>query len=436
MSSFAIRNLPWREQVSAYLPVQLKLLLQGASARDLVNKANASILLYDNKLTHLESRKVVDLACIDADSIAAAGEQLLGNLSAEQQKELAVILLLPSKYFVATTTQMPGIAKDNLAAALRIQSDTILPSFEKPISLAINPDSADQSDEHLALWIAETTLSDLFNAFEAKGIFLAAIKPRLLNVASANGAERPIEIMDIDSSSETFAVVEGGIVKQWLHIHKQDLEQEIFRKQWQESIECDVDYEKVELRDVVDYFPLKDSQSNQDYCFFPKAALNAARKSEKGKRYLVAAAAAVAMLFISTIPFIIQSLEFRSLSATLEEQRQIAIDARQDQAAVVSFENEWGLINDFPTQNIREAMFTLQNILRPDSLSSFELSDGLIKIQGVSSEPQAILQRLEQDPMFTEVIFSRATNNSRYYIDLRLSTVNFEAYMVRYFPDE
>jgi hypothetical protein len=38
--------------------------------------------------------------------------------------------------------------------------------------------------------------------------------------------------------------------------------------------------------------------------------------------------------------------------------------------------------------------------------------------------------------MFTEVVFSRATSNTRYYIDLRLATVNFEAYMVRYFPDE
>jgi hypothetical protein len=80
-------------------------------------------------------------------------------------------------------------------------------------------------------------------------------------------------------------------------------------------------------------------------------------------------------------------------------------------------------------------MFTLQNILQPDQLASFELSEGVIKIQGTSAEPQAILQRLEQDPMFTEVVFSRATNNSRYYIDLRLSTVNFEGYMARYFPD-
>ena len=67
---------------------------------------------------------------------------------------------------------------------------------------------------------------------------------------------------------------------------------------------------------------------------------------------------------------------------------------------------------------------------------AIEISEGLVKIQGTSSDPQAILQRLEQDPLFTEVIFSRATNNTRYYIDLRLSPVNFEAYMVRHFPDD
>jgi hypothetical protein len=101
----------------------------------------------------------------------------------------------------------------------------------------------------------------------------------------------------------------------------------------------------------------------------------------------------------------------------------------------VNFENEWGLITDFPLQEIQLAMFTLQNILQSDQLASLELAEGVIKIQGTSSDPQAILQRLEQDPMFTEVVFSRATNNSRYYIDLRLSTVNFAGYMVRYFPD-
>jgi hypothetical protein len=111
------------------------------------------------------------------------------------------------------------------------------------------------------------------------------------------------------------------------------------------------------------------------------------------------------------------------------------LNARQDQQTVVDFENQWGPLNDFPDQVVNEALFALQNLLSPERLSSLEISEGLIKLQGSSADPQAILQKLEQDPLFTEVLFSRATSNTRYYIDLRLSPVNFEAYMIRYFPD-
>lgn len=151
---------------------------------------------------------------------------------------------------------------------------------------------------------------------------------------------------------------------------------------------------------------------------------------------MVAAAAVAAALFLSSIPFLVQSIQFRSLAATLEAQRELSFEARQDQAIVVSFENELGPINDFPDQRVREAMFNLQNALSPNRLSSLEITDGSINIQGTSAEPQAILQQLEQDPMFTEVAFSRATNNDRYNIGLRLSTVNFDAYLVRYFPEQ
>ena len=139
---------------------------------------------------------------------------------------------------------------------------------------------------------------------------------------------------------------------------------------------------------------------------------------------------------LSVIPFVGQSIERTSLIASLEAQRDLSSGARQDQLVVINFENEWGPINDFPVQQIRASMFTLQSVLSPDRLSSLEISEGLFRIQGISQDPQALLERLEQDPMFAEVTFARATNNNRHYIDLRLSTVNFEAYMVRYFPDE
>ena len=435
MPNIAIDSAEWRERLAAYLPAQLRTLIQGASGRDLIKKIDTTFLLHDDTIVHLESKKFCQLTSIDASTVAAGCAQLLDSLSAEQRKECAALLLLPANYFVATRTAMPGVAKDNLVAALKIQADSILPSFDSSLALAINAQSAVEGDEHLALWIAEATISEFFTAFEEQEIFLAAIKPRFLNGDPENTSNLRTRILDTDSQTQTYAEVEGNVLKSLLHVRKQDLEQEIFQRQWQESLLEDVDAVTVELNEVSDYYSRTDVEANQDYCFFPYGALNATRRTAQGKQYIAAAAAVVVMLFVAAIPFIAQSLEFRSLAATLQIQRDLASGARQDQAAVVSFENEWGLISDFPEQRIGEAMFTLQNILRPDTLTSLEVSDGLIKIQGNSNEPQAILQRLEQDPMFTEVVFSRATNNTRYYIDLRLSTVNFEGYMIRYFPD-
>ena len=442
MPSFAFDYSQWREQLTAYLPPQVRTLIKGASGRDLVKKIETSFLLFDNKIVHLETRDAVEIKSTDALSIAAACAELLTTLSAEQRKECAALLLLPANFFVATTTTMPGVAKENLVSALKLQADSILPSLEEPLSLAINPLSATLGDEHLALWMLETTLTDLFDAFEAKDIFLAAVKPRFMNGSGETSSEAHdknganIRILDVDDTTETCVVIEDSILKSLLHVRKQDLQQEVFQQQWQETLAQDSSENVIELVEVSNYFSRLDAQANQEYCFFPYGALNATQRTAQGKQTLAAAAAVVGVLLIAAAPFILQSVEFRSLAGTLEIQREMASDAQQDQAAVVSFENEWGLINDFPEQRLREAMFTLQNILRPDTLTSMEVSEGLIKIQGSSNEPQAILQRLEQDPMFTEVVFSRATNNQRYYIDLRISTVNFEGYMVRYFPDE
>ncbi len=433
MSSFPVSNPQWRDQLLAYLPWPVRTLLQGASGRDLIKKIEATVLLRDGKLFDLESRKSLPLPQgNDAEALAKACRALLG----EELKEQAVMLLLPASEFVATTVHIPGISKESLIPALKIQANSILPSFEEPLSLAINPKSAEYNDEHIALWISEKRQSELFAAFAEQGVFLAAIKPRLLNLGSIDEGALS-RIVDDDATSVTCAVLNSGVLQKWLQLNKRDLEQDYFQQQWQKASASDASNAKrIELNSEQDYFDLTDKNSGQDYCFFPCGALDATRRAEKGKRYIAAVAAAIALLFIAAIPFIAQSLEFRSLAASLEAQRQMSSTARDDQAAVVSFENQWGLINDFPEQRIRDAMFTLQNLLSPDVLTSLEVSEGLIKIQGTSAEPQAILQRLEQDPMFTEVIFSRATNNSRYYIDLRLSTVNFEGYMVRYFPDE
>ena len=55
MPSFAFDYSQWREQLTAYLPPQVRTLIKGASGRDLVKKIETSFLLYDNKIVHLET---------------------------------------------------------------------------------------------------------------------------------------------------------------------------------------------------------------------------------------------------------------------------------------------------------------------------------------------------------------------------------------------
>ena len=83
-------------------------------------------------------------------------------------------------------------------------------------------------------------------------------------------------------------------------------------------------------------------------------------------------------MLLSATPFILQAFELLSFTARLDIQREMSAQPRQDQAIVVNFENEWGAINDFPDQGVREAMFSLQGVLSPERLSSLEISDGLI----------------------------------------------------------
>jgi len=429
----------WRERFVASLPVALRAVLEGSSRRELLKKSDTTLLVFNNRVIDLETGDSKEFPetgdKIDLQRLALASRSLLDQAQKAQkaQKESSIILLLPPAEFISTTLSMPGVSRDNLVSALKLQIDTLLPGYEEPLSLAINPSSVDQGDERVALWITDSKLASLFNAFEQQEIFLAAVMPRILGVSES---EAGIQLLDDDDHTITLIRKQGGVLVSWHHVIKLDLEQEKFASQW-EKVKNDMSsLETVELSSESDYLDLPNKNINQEYCFFPQGALNAKRKQEKGRKVVFALAASVVFIGLASIPFLMQTWEFRQRSQVLEINREASTSARQDQTAVINFENEWGPVNDFPQQRVREAMYTLQAILSPDMLTSMEVSEGLIKIQGTSTEPQAILQRLEQDPMFTEVVFSRATNNSRYYIDLRLSTVNFEAYMVRYFPDD
>lgn len=421
----------YQQQLMDYLPPAMRNFLKGSPKGELLKKVDATLLVFDQYVVHVESglsNQFQETAGdLDPNRLAIACKHLL----AEQQKEPSVLLLFPPDEFVATRQVMPGIGKDNLVSAMELQSENLLPTFTDSVALAVNPESADGGVEHIALWITNERLTQLFDAFQQQDIFLVAIKPRLLNIEDTSTDC----FVDEDQNCVTAVNVIDGVISNWWHVNKLDFENESYVQQWQQVVENN-SLRTSEYTSSKAYLSGSNNHCNQVYTFFPSGALSARHRVERGRKLFIGASVVASLLLLSVIPFVGQSIERTSLVASLEAQRDLSSGARQDQLVVINFENEWGPINDFPIQQIRESMFTLQSVLSPDRLSSLEISEGLFRIQGISQDPQVLLEQLEQNPMFAEVAFSRATNNNRYYIDLRLSTVNFEAYMVRYFPGE
>jgi hypothetical protein len=450
MSLLSTLQVQFYERLIPALPAPIRKVLQGGSRKQLLARIDQRLLLVNNELIRLDSGRSVVIGDegsqqaflespsleasslqttpaslqITPEQIAGAASKLIGSDTTE-----GILLYLPPSDFVATSLNMPGVSKENLLSALKLQADNLFPSFADNLDITLGGSSFADGANSIALWFVEKNTNALFEAFKKVDLFLVALAPRNLIDLDQNA------VVDFDSRGATLLELANGSVSGWLHINQLDLHDAALNKQWSDSLAAVSPESLLNLNGKESFNNIDHSKTPNDYCFIPSGAMQARKREEKGKNILLAAGAFVFLILLSAIPFGIQSFQFRMLAATLTAQRVESADARDNRSIVVDFENEWGPITDFPLQEIQLAMFTLQNILAPDQLSSLELSEGVIKIQGTSSEPQAILQRLEQDPMFTEVVFSRATNNSRYYIDLRLSTVNFEGYMVRYFPD-
>jgi len=420
-SQFKARILP-------AMPAPIRGLLSHGSAKHLVAKVDQRLLLFNNSLINLESGQSTLIDAADNElpvaELARAAKSLI-----RVEEPAGVMLYLQPSDFVATSVNMPGLDRELLLSALNLQADNLFPSFSEKLNVTLGADAKNAGDSSIALWFPERIMTELFNEFAAQKLFLVAIAPRVVIDTTCP------TLIDLDRNGGTVVQFEDGVLTNWMHINQLDLEDSALNQEWTSAL--DKLHSNALTMDCPDSFSkFKNATQSEDFAFVPSGALKARKREEKGRNITLAAAAVVVLMVFASIPFLLQSIQFRSLAGSLAEIRAESASAREDQSVVVNFENEWGVITDFPVQDVQGAMFTLQNILLPDQLASLELTEGLIKIQGTSAEPQAILQRLEQDPMFTEVVFSRATNNSRYYIDLRLSAVNFEGYMVRYFPDE
>jgi hypothetical protein len=433
MTIFTNKAARWRDRLGAFWLAHLRR-RDGVHAR-LRRQVNTVLMVHDDRLHDLGNGAWRSLGeWSSAEQIAAAARELLPSGPVAR----SVLLLLPASRFIATTVNLPGVARENLHAALQLQASVLLPAYEGRLALAINPAARDVDRPDIALWADDTWLAALFDAFARQGLLLAAVLPRPLAALDSPLTQDTLVVEDVDRDSVTQLVFRKGMLHSWLQMQRADLDDPELRTQWQEA--CALAQGSgaglLRLQSASDWTQRGMPQHwDSLYCFIPEGAQAVYRLQRKarGLRQAAMAAAVAALLLIS--PFLWQSLQIARLEATLAEQQTFSVEARADQAVVRDFDQRWGALNDFPRQDVAQVLLQLQSVLSPSVLTSLELVEGELQIEGESEDPQSLLQRLEQDAMFTGVDFARATSNNRYYIEMRLSTVDFAEYHERYFPD-
>lgn len=433
MTIFTNKAARWRDRLGAFWLAHLRR-SDGVHAR-LRRQVNTVLMVHDDRLHDLGNGAWRSLGeWSSAEQIAAAARELLPSGPVAR----SVLLLLPASRFIATTVNLPGVARENLHAALQLQASVLLPAYEGRLALAINPAARDVDRPDIALWADDTWLAALFDAFARQGLLLAAVLPRPLAALDSPLTQDTLVVEDVDRDSVTQLVFRKGMLYSWLQMQRADLDDPELRTQWQEA--CALAQGSgaglLRLQSASDWTQRGMPQHwDSLYCFIPEGAQAVYRLQRKarGLRQAAMAAAVAALLLIS--PFLWQSLQIARLEATLAEQQTFSVEARADQAVVRDFDQRWGALNDFPRQDVAQVLLQLQSVLSPSVLTSLELVEGELQIEGESEDPQSLLQRLEQDAMFTGVDFARATSNNRYYIEMRLSTVDFAEYHERYFPD-
>ena len=426
------------QQLANKLPPSLKSMLQANAKSRLLTRVDTVLMVFDSKIYDLANNTwrsvVLEEGRTPAESIASAAKELLE----QHNSRPTVLLLLPSIEFIATQDNMPGVARENLRSALALQSAVQLPSYEQDLTFTVNPSAKSEASADIVLWTDEQKIDSLFEAFASHELFLTAVMPRALAATNTEDSTGAILISDEDATHLTQLVYRDGVLTHYLLLSKQDLADEEFERQWQEqclALENEADSVK-NMASAQDYTDLSvQVKPDLEYCFLPNGAKEARRQAEKGKRLSYLAAAAVLVLLLSSSPFLWQSFQLMHLESNLQALQVESQQAREDQEVVREFELSWGVLNEFPLQNISQILLELQTVLNPSVLTSIEIDEGSMEIEGESPDPQSLLQQLEENPLFTGVDFARATNNNRYFIELSLSTVDFDAYRQWYFPD-
>lgn len=407
--------------------------LYDASAhRQILEKVDTSLVLVDGVLINTLSGEYRQLgepeSRPDPASIAEAARSLLPA----RETPASILLLLPPADFAATRFHLALSGDKLLRSALKLQAHSMIPAYEEELLLALH--SGGGSDG-VALWYPARLANALFTAFAEHGLFLAALMPRTLALVHGEGDE---VLLDEDRRHSTLVDCRQGSVRTLLSLRKADLEQEAFAAQWHgELAKCGP--LTAHMAGDEGWRGLRRLVSPQaPYCFFAAGSEKAGRDliTHNQRRMMkVAAGVVVAALFL---PFLFNWVQIQLLENRVAGLQEESAVARQSQGAVYQMEDAWGVVAEYPRQDVASVLLALDELFE-SSLSSFEIDRGVVDITGFAQDPALLIEQLAEREDFYNVSQSSSSSGDmssergqRFGIRFNVSGIDFPAYEAKY----
>lgn len=423
-------NLSFRE-----LSASLRSLHAASAHKDILAAIDTSLVVVDSSLINTANGESRQIASEDgtttAEQIALSAKALLHG----RGETASIMLLLPPDDFVSTRFALGITGEKMLRSALKLQAHTLIPAYDEDLLLGVNG----ASPEGVALWYPTRQANALFHAFQAQGLFLAAIMPRTLALLQTHPLAGEQILIDEDSQHLTQLLCRDGVILAQLGISLSDLGQPEFASQWEAETARLPPAPKFRSAGLHYWSGLRQTlQGHESYTFFAPGAEKFGRDLLRHKQRKFAGIAAAALLVILCLPFISNWLQIFGLERQVESLREQSAAARSAQANVFAMEEEWGAVVEFPRQDVAGVLLTLNQLI-DRSLTAFTLNRGVVDIQGFAQDPALLIEQLAEHEGFYDVGQSRSSSlgnaearGDRFGIRFSLNGVDFPAYEANY----
>lgn len=395
--------------------------------------ADVCLILHGNTLLATQSQELLAqhnqlLLNITPTEIAQAARHLLPSTTAQKR----IALALSGKEFAATSLNLPPtIDESSLKNAVRLQLSTLLPSYTKPLLIAVRPQLKGKTT--VALWMPTQTAEELFQAFEKVGLFLAYILPRPV-VAMPADMNETIQIFDEDEENIVYFEWSGTAISRWLAVPREECKDETFQAQLAENIPTveGVIY-KSKLEDW-ENLPLPPSNT-YGYSFVPPSTLTRMIETArvKTRRNLTILATIVVLLIAGGI-FALKRYEYR-LEKWLGQLQNRTLDVSRLRNEVDTITRDIAPIQEFPRQDVVQILQRLNTLIKPTEgwIASFTIDKGEVEIKGFSPNPEHLVQMLGSEPMFEGASFNQPRQGENFSIRFKLRNLNIGEYWKKYF---